>query len=255
MRIKKQLLALAVFMAAACLAVVVAVRIMADEAVEGTLPVEAMFAAAIQEEKGPQNLSAKADGMIVTLKWESFPYATGYNIYRSSSPDSGFIRINKKIVEGLSYIDSPENSVEPARHNVLYYYRVTATDGSSESADSNTVEARPYGALAPPKNITVISMDKSVILKWQPPDSWGDTPVAGYNIYRGLSEGQATQINKKPLENTEYKDDADGAGLTTGVRYYYVLQSVDKSGAMSGLSKPVQALTYSGISAPRGVTA
>jgi fibronectin type 3 domain-containing protein len=92
----------------------------------------------------PTALAASAGDQIVQLGWNanSEPDLAGYNIYRSTTSGSGYIKLNSLLLSSPDYNDL---SVANA---ITYYYVVTAVDTSSnESAYSSEVSATPtiYG--------------------------------------------------------------------------------------------------------------
>ena len=73
----------------------------------------------------------------VKLQWKPSPTAgvDGYNVYRSTSPDGPFAKINgKELVHGLVYVD---RHVKNGHH---YYYTVRSVQGNLEGADCNHIE-------------------------------------------------------------------------------------------------------------------
>jgi fibronectin type 3 domain-containing protein len=73
----------------------------------------------------------------VALSWQaSTSTVSGYNVYRSTTSGSGYLKINSSPVGGLAYTDSNIQSV------TTYYYVTTAVDSSgNESAYSNQASA------------------------------------------------------------------------------------------------------------------
>jgi hypothetical protein len=72
----------------------------------------------------------------VTLRWDaSTSKVDGYNVYRSSSKDGPYVKINTEPVKELTFVD---RLVENDRR---YYYVVRAVVRSAESVDSNRAEA------------------------------------------------------------------------------------------------------------------
>jgi len=60
----------------------------------------------------------------------------GYNVYRSTVNGGPYSIMNGSLISGLSYTDTT------VQNGVLYYYVVTAVDGSgNESAYSNQASA------------------------------------------------------------------------------------------------------------------
>jgi hypothetical protein len=74
----------------------------------------------------------------VALAWNASTSSTvsGYNVYRSTTNGSGYVKLNSSLVGGLSYIDSNLQSA------TTYYYVTTAVDGNgNESVYSNQATA------------------------------------------------------------------------------------------------------------------
>jgi Abnormal spindle-like microcephaly-assoc'd, ASPM-SPD-2-Hydin/Protein of unknown function (DUF1573) len=73
----------------------------------------------------------------VSLSWsESSSGVTGYNVYRSTTSGSGYIRVNGALVTAQTFTDSP------VQGGTTYYYVTTALDGSgNESGHSNEAQA------------------------------------------------------------------------------------------------------------------
>jgi hypothetical protein len=73
----------------------------------------------------------------VDLTWNASASAVaGYNVYRTTTSGTGYIKINSALVGVLSYTDSNVTS------GTTYYYVTTAVDSTgTESVDSNEVSA------------------------------------------------------------------------------------------------------------------
>jgi len=64
-----------------------------------------------------------------TLSWAaSTSSVSGYNVYRSTTNGSGYVKINSALVPGLTYTDSTVTA------STTYYYVATAVDGSGEES-------------------------------------------------------------------------------------------------------------------------
>ncbi|MFQ6093983.1 MAG: C25 family cysteine peptidase, partial [bacterium] len=84
-----------------------------------------------------------------------------------------------------------------------------------------------------PTGLSAQNGDGSVTLSWQPATDSDGGPVDGYNVYRSTTSGSGyTQVNGALITETSYVD----TGLANGTTYYYVVTSVDISGAGSGFS-------------------
>jgi hypothetical protein len=79
---------------------------------------------------------------------------------------------------------------------------------------------------------TGVNPSYSVNLSWNSSNS----PVSGYNVYRGTAPGVYAKINSALDPVTAYTDSTVAAGVT----YYYAATSVNSGGQESGYSSPVQ---------------
>lgn len=71
----------------------------------------------------------------VTLSWTaSTSQVAGYNVYRSSTSDGPYARLNNGLIDGTTFTD---NNVQPGQ---TYFYVATAVGDGRESGDSNQVE-------------------------------------------------------------------------------------------------------------------
>lgn len=79
-------------------------------------------------------LAAAAAGQ-VNLAWDSSndPSVVGYHVYRSRNPHTGYVRVNRSLLETSSFLDHPPD-------DAVYYYVVTAVNQQGvESAPSDWV--------------------------------------------------------------------------------------------------------------------
>ncbi len=95
----------------------------------------------------PEGLSATHTTTSVTLNWSAvnFPALGGYNVYRSSTPNSGFVKLNGSPLAGTTFTDTTNTA------GVSLYYRVTGVDNTSpgvESQPSSILAASPGGPVA-----------------------------------------------------------------------------------------------------------
>jgi hypothetical protein len=84
----------------------------------------------------PTGLTASMDGINVVLDWNDNNEGDlqGYNVYRSITSGSGYVKLNIAVVADSNYIDNT------AASNETYYYVVTAVDTSwNQSGNSNEV--------------------------------------------------------------------------------------------------------------------
>jgi hypothetical protein len=103
----------------------------------------------------------------------------------------------------------------------------TATILSNATGSNSSVSLTGTG-VAP-------TVSHSVALSW----SAGSTSVAGYNVYRSTTSGNAyAKVNSSPIGGVSYAD----SGVQSGQTYYYVATSVDASGNESVYSNEVSAI-------------
>ena len=88
----------------------------------------------------PVGLAADAGNAVVELDWNNNGEAdlAGYNVYRSTTSGTGYIKLNPTAVSSSDYTD------DTAGNGVTYFYVVTAVDTSSNESDfSSEVFATP----------------------------------------------------------------------------------------------------------------
>ena len=182
----------------------------------------------------PTGLTAAPGTGIVTLDWNDNTEGdlASYNVYRSITSGSGYIKQNNLPVTGSNYTDCH------AVTSITYYYVVRAVDTFwNESGDSNEVSIMLIDTTPPaaPSGVSATAGDTVVSLNWIDniePD------VNGYNVYRStVSGGPYTSQNGAPLKSSDFND----ANVTNGTIYYYVVTAVDVSLNESANSSQVSA--------------
>lgn len=177
--------------------------------------------------RSPGNLLAVAGDQQASLAWTAasagYPI-TGYNVLRSTvSHDSNTLVANALPLTTTSYTD-----LSGLTNNTSYFYRVIALDSMGNTCGSTAeVEVMPTaGFVLPsaPLTVQVQAHDQAVQLNWQPALA-GSNPVAGYQVYRGLSpNGQTpTPVNVNVISGLSYTDST----LVNGMVYYYKLTTLD----------------------------
>lgn len=185
--------------------------------------------------EAPVGLSGNLKNGKVLLYWKgnSELDLAGYNVYRSTTPGSGYQRINYSLVVKHKYIDE-----EMPSDDTHYYYVVTAVnDAGGESGYSNEVEVYIPPEVEPPdppQRLRGRSVPFGVMLLWK---ENSEDDLAGYNIYRSTTTGSGYQkINTSLIRWYRYTD----KDVTTGETYYYVVTAVNTSGGESGYSNEVK---------------
>ncbi|MFC1990253.1 fibronectin type III domain-containing protein [Chloroflexota bacterium] len=170
----------------------------------------------------PTGLAATPGDFQVSLDWNdnTEPDLAGYNVHRSLTSGSGYSKINVSLVTASYYTDTGLSN------NTTYYYVVTATDNlTAESGYSNEASTIPNVPPAAPTGLLAIAGDEQVNLDW---NDNTEPDLTGYNIYRGLTSGNYTQIESL-WTSSNYTD----TGLTNDVTYYYVVTATDNVTAES----------------------
>jgi len=93
----------------------------------------------------PAGLTASRGDGQVSLDWNDNGESdlAGYNVYRSTTPGAGYVKVNGTLLAGSNYLDSG------LTNGTTYYYVVTAVDtGSNQSGYSSEVSATPSSASA-----------------------------------------------------------------------------------------------------------
>ncbi len=149
----------------------------------------------------------------VTLSWRPTDGASGYTIYRSAKPSSGFTKIASVNAPASSYVSGGLTTGKK------YYYRIEAfrTTGAftSTAPVSSTVNATPL-----PKRPTItatLNSYTSALLKWKKIKG-----ANGYEIYRSKSKNGGYKKIATITKNTgKYTD----KNLNTGSTYYYKIKA------------------------------
>lgn len=179
------------------------------------------------------NLQATGGEGFVDLTWSQNDYDTlqGFNIYRSTAPDTGFVRINQTLVADgeRSYRD---DSVAPGQQ---YYYYFTVMFDGSESAPSNTASAVPIDTVPPALTHVPIASapyGSSVLLQANATDNIAVASVTAY--YRAVGSGTYTELPLVNLTGNSYRASIPGSAMLPPGVEYYIAASDGASVAFSG---------------------
>lgn len=160
----------------------------------------------------PTGLAATTDGSQVILDWNDALNATSYSVYRSATAGGPY---GTAIATGLGTSAFTDATVTTGS---TYYYVVTASDASAQSANSN--ESSIAVVIPAPTDLTRIQGDGSINLDWADSTS----PIfASYSVYRSeISGGSYTSI-ATGLTTSAYTDNT----VINGTTYYYVVTALD----------------------------
>jgi hypothetical protein len=183
----------------------------------------------------PTGIAATPAPYSVVLTWAAStdpdsPVA-GYQVLRGPT-SSNLIQIGT--IVNTSYTDS---SVSPS---TIYYYAVAAYDPSNNvSATSSPLAITTPADTTPPSvpgGISATSTSSSVTLTWSASTD-PDSPVAGYQVFRGPTPTNLTQI--ATATSLSYND----SSLSPSTTYYYALAAYDPSNNVSAKSSALAVTT------------
>ncbi len=196
---------------------------------------------------GTPSVSDPGTGSTLIISWEvpADPLRVGFNLYRGSSIDGSYQRINQPLLTQNTYNDLG------LVHGTAYWYRVTAVDaGGLESEPSASASGVPIDS-TPPGVPTVNSAAPTgtsgeITVTWLPNS---EADLAGYNIYYGRDPIQPlTRTNNRLITGTSWLQ----TGLVNGQTYYFRVTAMDARGNESGQSSVLSAVPTD-LSPPRVV--
>ncbi len=176
-------------------------------------------------------LSATPGDGEATLTWEALTDLdlADYRVYQSDAEAGPYAAVANNVNDITATITGLTNGT-------TYWFRVTGVDANNNESDpSQAMAVLPADTTPPgvPEGLTGTPGDTEATLDW---DEVGAGDLAGYRVYRGVSEtGPWTLETPSLVTDTEY----GAAGLTNGTEYWWVLTAVDESGNESGYSDPV----------------
>lgn len=190
----------------------------------------------------PTNLRATASANSITLNWQdNTASATAYTVERSADGASWTALTSTLAANATSYTDNTVGS---------WYYRVKATNATSSSGYSNTINVATLPAA--PGNLNAVASSTSLAVNL----SWTDnaTTETGYTVERSGDNGSTWTVLTSTLPaNTQSYSDASVAPLTT---YSWRVKATNASGS-SGYSNVASATSPNGPpppAAPSGLT-
>jgi fibronectin type 3 domain-containing protein len=181
------------------------------------------------------NGSASPTHTPVSLSWLPVMGANGYNVWRSTSPTSGFVSVAPSA--GFTFDDATATTT-----NAPYYYKVVAFNETGLGAESTVAVVPPA-----PTGLVASVTSTTVNLSWTP------TPTAtSYTVWR-----------RADAYNTAFQPLANGSGITltqfvdavppAGTQYLYVVTASSGTGSSSYSNQAQSApATPTGLAASAG---
>ena len=189
--------------------------------------------------------SAGANGGVL-LQWapDSYNGSVGYDVYRASSPNGPFVKINPATSSQTSFLDMN------AAVGTTMYYRVVAVDlGSNAQSEPASAHAAATSAAvgttslpAPTNLIATANADGTISLTWTPSPG-----AASYHVERLAPTDTVFTEIATGITGNSYMD----SGLTPGTLYQYRVRAENASG-LSAYSLVASATTAGTVSVGGG---
>lgn len=190
----------------------------------------------------PKNFTAMAaeNTAAVNINWEKNDDAgdlMGYNLYRSSFPDSAYFLLNNQLIppEQSSYVD--QDIVQTG----TYYYKIVAIDKTRNERSSfrRSVVFPDKTPPAVPSGLRLtISKDGSVELDWQPNK---EADFRGYQLaIARFADDEFVPVTALPIQTTSFRDTLALNFINREI--YYSIAALDQHGNLSAYSAPVMGL-------------
>jgi len=173
--------------------------------------------------RAPSNLSATAAAPDqIDLSWtDNSNSEDGFTIYRAQSSGStvgDYTQVDSVGANTTSYSDKGLSG------DTTYYYRVSATDGSTESDLSN--EASDATPLAAPTLDTLdASVEDEITVEWTKNDGSGD---GEFEVWRSTDDAAYSRVADGLAPSTTSWTDS---GLPDGEKYWYFVRRIGGTGA------------------------
>ncbi|WP_036196277.1 malectin domain-containing carbohydrate-binding protein [Nocardioides aequoreus] len=169
----------------------------------------------------PASLTATAATTGVSLTWPAVvgDDIAGYHVYRATSADGEFTKLNDAAVGATTYPDT----TAPA--GVRSYYRVRTVDTAGNL--SAPVAADALRPAQPPAQVTGLQATGSqsgIALGWTASNAAG---LTGYHVYRATTAGGTyTRLTTSPVATASYDDATAPAGAAS----FYQVTAVNAAG-------------------------
>jgi hypothetical protein len=194
-----------------------------DERVVGSLSGTGVTSAVGKLLTSPSSLNFGSEDVGTETAKDVTLTATGGRVTISSGTSSN----SEFSISGTSF-PLTLNSGESASLKVVFSPSKSGAVTGTLTLTSNASDSHAIEGLSG----TAVSAEYSVDLSWKASTSH----VAGYNVYRGTSVGDYSQINSQLDASTNYTDKT----VVPGNTYYYAATSVNSAGEESTYSTPIE---------------
>ncbi|MFP3156367.1 N-acetylmuramoyl-L-alanine amidase [Lachnospiraceae bacterium ZAX-1] len=162
----------------------------------------------------------------LTVKWKSVKDAVGYQIQRSTKPNSKFKKIaDIDSADTTSYVDAKD-----IQAGVPYYYRVQVLNKVNKKQGVSGYSKAVSGIAVAKTSLKAITFTEEGYIKL----SWKKTTGAsGYQIQRKISKnGKYAKLAIRKASQTSYID----KDIKQGETYYYRIQTINEIDGIKGYS-------------------
>jgi fibronectin type 3 domain-containing protein len=183
----------------------------------------------------PTNISLSGANETVSITWKKGQPVTeikGFNIYRTTSSDTDFKKINKTIINKVS-----STFCDTVSRTGAFAYKISTVDtngneGFSNPCLVNVADTRPP---AIPLKLKAASDTGIITLRWQ---ANTETDLMGYHIYRAIKNDIScyVKITANPVSQN-YFSDKMAVNIKNGS--WYKIIAIDQSLNKSGYTEPV----------------
>ena len=174
----------------------------------------------------------------VVLSWPA-PGERGveYRIERAAAIKGPFAALATIAAAKREFHDTGTGD-KPLQDSTTYYYRIIALSDRYESAPSAVKESMTAPPPEPPANLRITApAARVVLLVWQP------VPAEGSVHYVLERAGPAAKSPFEKIGETEKAEYRDTTATSDGATYAYRVITVNRAGAQSAASAPVQVAT------------
>ena len=193
----------------------------------------------------PSGIGATGGDSQVSVSWIAPPLGnpTSYNIYYGTAPGVTTANGNKVTVAGAA----TSQVVTGLTNGVPYYFVVTAVNANGEGGISSEKSATPSLAAIPgsPTTVTATAGTGKVTVGWKPASG-----ATSYNIYYSstltttanlLASGTKVTVPALLTDPLPVSQSQDVTGLTSGIKYYFVVTAVNTFGESGAQTSPKSA--------------
>jgi len=185
----------------------------------------------------PTGVTGIALASKVQLAWQAVTGATGYSVYRGTSPSAITTNLTGVgAVTGTTYTDST------ATNGTTYYYAVRAAASGVESANSLTVQAKAVGQSCSVGNPTVLENCYPGNTPWNVRNTATIAAggIEGYATQQSINKGDSLPLKVNSANGTTFNIEIYRSGYYggAGARLFSVIQNVPGTAQPTCASDP-----------------